>query len=299
MKTAPECFACFMQQAVRVAKMVGCDDLTQMALTKDVAALLVQLDDEASPPANAIGIYEAIRARTGCVDPYLKIKRLENQRALGHLPLLRTELAGQARPLPMAIRFAIAANRIDYGIANPLDADAVLRRCRTEPFAVDHRQHLLAAVRQLQPGGSILYLADNCGEIVYDALVVEILARQGLAVTVAVRESPIINDALREDAEVAGLGQWASIVSNGTACPGTPLARCTEEFRALFDSADLVISKGQGNFESLAEVQREMFFLLTVKCPIVADYLNRRLTGEERLRGEGEMVVYHSAAPAG
>jgi len=296
MKTAPDCFTCFLRQAVRVARMTGCNEKTQTTVTKGVAALLAELDVEASPPANAISIYTTIMEITGCRDPYHEVKRLENRRALQVLPALREEVAAVPEPLLAAVRFAIAANIIDYGVATRFDTVGALALSRTAPFVVDHRDTLLAAVKGLPHGGSILYLADNCGEIVYDALVVELLAQQGYAVTVAVRDAPIINDALRDDAELAGLHRFARIISNGTASPGTPLAHCCMEFRELFDSADLVISKGQGNFESLSDVSREIFFLLTVKCKVVAEHLALRLGGEERLKGEGEMVVYHHRA---
>jgi uncharacterized protein with ATP-grasp and redox domains len=124
--------------------------------------------------------------------------------------------------------------------------------------------------------------------------VIEQLARQRFEVTVAVKSGPIINDALIEDAQTAGLGGFADIITNGTACPGTPLEYCSEEFRHRFEQADLVISKGQGNFETLSEVDRELFFLLTVKCKMVGKHLAELSGTDCILPGNGEMVVYHS-----
>ena len=112
----------------------------------------------------------------------------------------------------------------------------------------------------------------------------------------AVKDGPIINDALREDALAAGLDRYARIISNGSRCPGTVLADCSPEFRQVFANADLIIAKGQGNFESLSEVDREIYFLLTVKCPVAARHM-AQLAGmdEARLPGKGEMAVFHSA----
>ena len=141
----------------------------------------------------------------------------------------------------------------------------------------------------------MLYLADNCGEIVYDRLLIEYLFRRGFAITLAVKDGPIINDALLEDALTAGLDRFARIISNGSRCPGTVLDQCSLEFRQLFASADVVISKGQGNFESLSDIDREVFFLLMLKCRVAASHMAElAAVARENLPGQGEMVVYCS-----
>jgi len=293
MKTAPDCLACFLQQALRVARLNGCDQEQEIEVMRGVAALLPGCDFQKSPPVNAIQIYDTIAEITGCRDPYLKVKQLENERALKALPVLKDEVTTAHQPLLAAIGFAIAANIIDYGTAARFDVAATFLKCREMQFAIDHRQQLLAAVEGLRRGSSVLYLADNCGEVVYDSLLVELLARRGLEVTLVVRGAPIINDALVADAEQAGMSSFARIITNGTACPGTPLALCSEDFCRRFGEADLVLSKGQGNFETLSETDREIFFLLTVKCKVVAAHLCGLLGGGQELSGSGELVVYH------
>ncbi len=293
MKTAPECLPCFLQQSLRVARLQDCGEDIQGQVVRTVAALLPGLEPGEAPPANAMKIYAAIAAVTGCPDPYLSIKREENRRALLALPALRAEVAASPDPLAAAIGFAIAANIIDYGTAARPDVREMLAKSRRLEYAVDHRCRMLARIKALRPGAAVLYLADNCGEIVYDSLVVELLALQGLEVTVVVRGAPIINDALLEDAQAAGIQVFASVISNGVACPGTPLGHCSKEFGERFYRADLVISKGQGNFETLSEVDREIFFLLTVKCPVVARHLAARARCERTPASSGELVVYH------
>lgn len=294
MKTSLDCLPCFLSQALRVARLQGCSDQVQRQVVSAVAALLPGLDLDETPPANAISVYEEIAAVTGCPDPYLVVKREENNRALRHLPALKEELQAVAEPLAVAIGFAIAGNVIDYGAAGHFDIEDAFRRSRRMRFAIDHRRQLLNVIRGLKPGAKVLYLTDNCGEIVYDSLVIELLARQRFEVTVAVKSGPIINDALLEDAQTAGLNDFAEIITNGTACPGTPLKHCSEGFLRRFEQADLVISKGQGNFETLSEVDRELFFLLTVKCKMVGKHLAELSSSDCALPGNGEMVVYHS-----
>lgn len=295
MKTAVECLPCFIRQALQVAKLIGCNDETQQQVVISVAALLGQLNLDRTPPANAIRVYDAIAAVTRCADPYHVLKKESNLEALKALPILRTEVQRAENPLLAAVRFAIAGNIIDYGAFEKIDLEAAFNRSRTVSFTIDHSSQLLARVSRLEKGASILYLADNCGEIVYDSLVLECLADYGLDITVVVKSAPIINDATREDALVAGLDRFAHIVDNGTACPGTPLRSCSPEFLDIFAAADLVIAKGQGNFETLSEVEREVFFLLTVKCEVVGRHM-AEVTGTDRslLPGDGEMVVFHS-----
>jgi len=107
-----------------------------------------------------------------------------------------------------------------------------------------------------------------------------------------VRGGPIINDATLEDARLCGLTERCPVVSSGIACPGTPLALCSEEFQAQFHAAELIISKGMGNFETLSEIAAPIFFLFTVKCGQVARHLSERLgLALDRLTGSGEMVL--------
>jgi uncharacterized protein with ATP-grasp and redox domains len=294
MKTALDCLPCLLRQALRVARLQRCDERKQQAIMKSVAHLISEFNFDNSPPDNAVAVYEAIAGITGCQDPYLEVKREENLRALEHLPFLRHETQIAEAPLAAAIGFAIAGNIIDYGAAGRFDIEEAFRKSREVAFAIDNREKLLARVADLQPGSKVLYLADNCGEIVYDSLVIELLAEANLDIIVAVKDAPIINDALLEDAYVAGLDRFARILSNGTACPGTCLHKCSREFLDVFESAELVISKGQGNFETLSEVDRELFFLLTVKCKMVGKHLAEISGSAGSLPGDGEMVVYHS-----
>ncbi len=188
--------------------------------------------------------------------------------ALQLLPGLRDQVAASDEPLMTAAHLAIAGNIIDLGAKSGLHEDEVheaLLHSTEKPLEGDievFRSEVAKAKR-------ILYLADNCGEIVFDTLLIEQLGPQ--RVTLVVRGMPIINDATREDAITAGLDQIVPILGNGSDVPGTLLEDCSEEFRKTFDSADLIVSKGQGNLETLSHCGKNIFFLLKVKCPVVAE----------------------------
>ncbi len=296
MKTSVECLPCFLRQSLQVARISGCSHQLQMHVVKQIAAIVTEVDVTRSPPANAQLIYRKIADLTGCEDPYLSLKKESNEAALKMLSGLRDEISGTVEELSAAVCFAIAGNIIDYGAFETFNIKKALEAGRKKILAVDHSRLLVDRVGSLKPGATVLYLADNCGEIVYDSLLIEYLFRQGFTLTVAVKDGPIINDALKEDALFAGLDRYARIISNGTRCPGTVLEECSPEFRELFVAADLVIAKGQGNFESLSEVEREIFFLLTLKCSVAARHM-AELVGvvPESFPGTGEMAVYCSA----
>lgn len=297
MRCSVDCLSCFMAQALRVARISSTDEAVHLAVARAVAALLPQMEMSLTPPENAVAVYATIAGVTGCADPYLAIKRASNDQALALLPDLIREVEQSELPLMAAIRLAIGGNIIDYGAMHSFDAGAVLVRARTLPLVIDASRQLVERACRLPQGARVLYLADNCGEIVYDLLVLRALVDLGLEVIVAVKEGPIINDALIADAIFCGLDRYARIVSNGTACPGTPLASCSAEFLDAFRGADLIISKGQGNFETLSEavagIDADIFFLLTIKCPVVGAHL-AGLTGKNPadLPGQGEMVLY-------
>lgn len=300
MRTEVECLPCFVRQALQVARIVECSPEIQLQVVQKIAAIVAGLDVHLSPPANARRIYQTIAEITGCEDPYRHLKITSNGEALHYLPELRREIEASSSQLTTILRFAIAGNSIDYGAFARVDIAAALNKSRNNPFAVDHSAQFGDRLAALKKGASVLYLADNSGEIVYDSLLIEYLFRHDLTITIAVKDGPIINDALMEDALAAGLDRFGRIISNGSRCPGTVLDQCSAEFRQIFASADLVISKGQGNFESLSEVEREVFFLTMLKCRVAANHM-AELVGIDptHLPGEGEMVVYCSTIPKG
>lgn len=299
MKTNIDCLPCLLRQTLQTARLSTELVQLQTDAVKAVATYIAQCDLELSPPALAGAVYKIIEETTGVEDPYAHKKRDSNEVALALLPALRKEVSDNedVAGLLLAIRFAIAGNIIDYGAYQDFDIEGTLQQCRKALFAVDHSSDLLHAIQTIGDGAQVLYLADNCGEIVFDALLLEKLFNLGFKITVAVKDGPIINDALVSDAYIAGLDNYAQIISNGTRCPGTVLDQVSEQFLNIYNSADLVISKGQGNFESLSEAQREIFFLLTIKCKAAANHMHE-ITGcdQTTINGTGEMAVYHLSA---
>jgi len=288
MQTGLDCLVCFVRQALAAARRSTTDQTVQRDVVVQAGALLGQVDMELTPPENAVDLYRMISRTTGKADPFAEIKDKSNRFALSILD----ELAEQIRTAEDRLRaaFAVCANIIDYAAQHSFDAARAMQECSRQRFLVDDYDLLRARINT-QPNCNVLYLADNCGEIAVDGLAIQELQRLGCQVTLAVRGRPIINDATREDAVFCGLDAICPIIDNGCDCPGTPLAACSDELVGHFRAADIIISKGMGNFETLSEVCAPLFFLFTVKCVRVADYLNEKFQDADlAFTGAGEMV---------
>ncbi len=268
MRTFAECIPCYLRQAVETLRLVGAGEPVVERVVREVARMAAEVDFAAPPPLASRFIYRLIREEIAERDPFLAAKRRFNETALSMYPRLEALVAASDDPFDTAARLAIAGNIIDLGAKQGLseeEAFAAVDAALHAPFEGD-----TAALREAaERARNILYLADNAGEIVFDRLLVERLPME--RVTLAVRGAPIINDALMEDARVAGLDTLVRVISNGADAPGTVLGLASEEFRAAFEAADLVISKGQGNYETVEPGPgREVFYLLKVKCAVIA-----------------------------
>ncbi|MGI6657302.1 MAG: damage-control phosphatase ARMT1 family protein [Desulfobulbus sp.] len=269
MRTGPDCLPCFMRQALATVRRSTDDPAEQWRLTAEVGAMLAGFSPDLPSPENAVRYYRYIAAQTGVADPYHAEKAESTRFALSVEEQVRACIRQEPDPLRAALLFAINGNVLDYGAQYLLDRSTILDACRTVPV-IDHFARLQHVVRR-KP--AILYLADNCGEIVFDKLLIEQLLARGCRVTLVVRGSPIINDATMADAEACGLTALCPVIDNGADLPGTSLAQGSETLRRLFSTADCIISKGMGNFECLSDVCGPLFFLFIVKCNTVLRYL--------------------------
>lgn len=267
MKTSLDCVPCFVRQALDAARFITDDKAVHEQIVREVLLLTAEIDLADSPPSVSQQIHRRLREITAVRDPYLGPKDQFNRLALEMLPELRARLESAEDPLLMAVRLAIAGNVIDMAVNQGLteaDVHEAVEQTLSEPFTGSMEEFRLA----VSEAEDILYLADNAGEIIFDRLLVEQLLPT--RVTVAVRGSAVINDATLDDARTAGLDEIVELIDNGSDAPGTILSDCSEDFQRRFHDASLIISKGQGNFETLSSEPANMFFLLKVKCPAIA-----------------------------
>jgi uncharacterized protein with ATP-grasp and redox domains len=241
-------------------------------ILKEVMRRLIDDPLTASPAEVSQAAYDVAMELSGVADPYREEKARYNEFALGMYGELKERVRRAGDPLRTAAKLAVAGNVIDLGIGIAFDVRQEIERVVGGDFAVDHFERFR---RELREAGTLLYLCDNAGEILFDRIFLEeiVAVRPALAVTAVVKSGPIINDATLEDAEAVGLAGRVRVIPCGAAVIGTPYRRVNEEVRGLLRSCDLVVGKGQGNFETTSGFPRPLYSILKAKCPCVADEL--------------------------
>ncbi len=295
MKIQPECITCFFRQALDAASLAGACRAEKEEIIKEFSRYLADCDFSQPPPVAGEALYKIIEKVTGKKDPFKELKEESNRFALEVASQIREKVFSSPQPLRAAVEAAIAGNIIDYGIKSAWDIEKEKEQLLKANLAPDLLRGTFAfdAFQQdVDKAKTVLYLADNAGEIVFDRILVEELIKLGKQVVVAVREGPIINDALYEDAETCGLTEIAEVVSSGVSTPGVVMEKTTPEFRRRLEAANLIISKGQGNFEALEgkDLGRPLYFLFRIKCEVIAEFTKEEL-GAIVLKPQAERAV--------
>jgi uncharacterized protein with ATP-grasp and redox domains len=282
MKTYLDCIPCFFKQALFAARVAVDDEDKIKDVLDRIGMLISEIPLHNPPPETSREIYKAVREITGVEDPFAGLKAKSIKSALALYPSLKQRLAASADPLETAVKLAIAGNVIDFGANPDFELEKDIQSILEGELSVNHYETFK---QKLAAAQTILYIGDNAGETVFDRILVEFMAKP---VVYIVREGPIINDATTEDAVKSGLDKVATIVSSGWDGPGISLKSGSGAFLGHYKSADLIISKGQGNYETLSAEQRPVFFLLKAKCPVIA-----RNLGVE----EGDTVIKYALIP--
>ncbi|MBN1871742.1 MAG: DUF89 family protein [Candidatus Omnitrophica bacterium] len=277
MKTYLECIPCFFKQAIEASSFAGANHKHIRALLNELSRHVPRLSLAKSPPEMGKVIYGLVRKHTGRDDPFAKVKRESNSIVMREYNLIKDKVRCSKDGLLTAVELAIAGNIIDYGVASRLDVSKEVDRILSqEKRVIEDEGERLFNYRQfkrlLKNAKHILYIADNAGEIVFDKILIEEIKSMypDKTIVVAVKERPIINDALKKDAAQCGLDRIVKVISSGMDIPGTILGLCSKEFLRAYKNADMIISKGQGNFEALSEKDKDLFSLFMAKCPVVA-----------------------------
>lgn len=270
MKTYYDCLPCFIRQALDAVRLATADENIHESILRRVLLDAAELDFSQPPPRMGQAIHRRVRQLSGNSDPYKDVKKQSNQYALALYPRLVKQVEASANPMETAVRLAIAGNIIDFGVSSAVSKtmiDETIARTLSEPLFGDMDRLL----KQAASAGTVLYIGDNAGEIVFDRLLIE-RCFSG-RVIFGVRGGPIINDATLDDAIETGMNAVAQVIDNGSDAPGALLDDCSETFLNAFENADLIIAKGQGNYETLSGVNRSIAFLLKAKCPVISRHI--------------------------
>jgi len=274
MKATLGCIPCFVKQGLSAIRLSTRDPALQQKVLDEVLRRIQGISLDATPALLSHAVYAAVREMTGVADPFEQAKHETNQTALALLPELRRRIAASPDPLHAAIKIALIGNVVDLGIGHVFDIERDVESALAAELTVDDYAAFRDALKDCR---RILYLCDNSGEIAFDRLLIEDLrarcgeGRRGAPEVIAsVKSGPIINDATLRDAEEVGLTSLVRVIGTGSDYIGIDPDHCSPEFAEAFRAADLILAKGQGNFETLDRAPEEIFFLLKVKCPEVA-----------------------------
>ncbi len=263
-----ECIPCAMGSLITLFKKGMVPEDKQDFIFRTLLKYFSELNYRQSPPEIGQQMHRIIKELLDNSDPYFDIKNKFNRLLLDLYPDLKKRIIDADDPFDFALRLAIAGNVIDFGPNNKFDINDTIKKANSVNLAIDNSKELKRSIAQSK---IVLYLGDNAGEVVMDRLFLETINHSN--VYFAVRGAPIINDITEADAKIVGIDKIAKIISNGDDAPGTILKNTSDEFRGIFDRADLIISKGQGNYESLSNCQKNIYFILMAKCDHVAKHL--------------------------
>lgn len=267
MQTFLECLPCLGKNAVEAAKRSTDDPAVRKQIVSEALRLLADFDCRMPPPLAAQEILDIALRRTGAEDIYLEEKRRSNALAEKLLPELPEIPEYDPSDFESRLRLAVAGNILDFGIFTDLDIEKSLSAVKSVFQKPLDREAVKRLQEKMESAERILYVLDNCGEAVFDRVFMEPYREK---ITIAVRGRAAFNDVLESDLADCGLENFAhAVISNGSGVPGTVLSDCSEAFRGVFSRADLVIAKGQGNFETMNEYPNPMAFLFLAKCPVV------------------------------
>lgn len=266
MKVYIDCVHCYLRQAVTCMEMANLGEDKQHEILYKIMDYVKTFDRNRTPCYNSSLAILKTYNLMNIDDPYKKAKKLSNDLALKLYPRLEKILAVSEDTLFDALKISVAGNIIDLGVNRNFNIEESLNHAVNTGFSLNDYKLF---IQKLKNVGEILIIGDNSGEIVFDKILVEQLVCMGKKVTYAVNESPILNDATMDDARYVGMDKIAKIVTNGSNFLGTSLEKVSSQFVHLIEKSNLIISKGQANYESLEHtkiIKNKTFFLLKIKC---------------------------------
>jgi uncharacterized protein with ATP-grasp and redox domains len=272
MKARVVCLVCIVRQVYSAASVITQDEGELLRIFHAIIDYVRNLGMEESPAELSSPAYFMLREMTGVEDPFAQVKRQQNEIALTLYEKMKRMVRDSSLPLHTASRLAAIGNAIDCGVGVGGDIIPQIERDLQQDLTVDDFKAFEA---QLRTARVLLYVCDNAGEIVFDRIFIEEVLAAGpdLRIFVAVKPKPILNDATMDDARAVGLDAVASVITTGSEYIGAPLNRISAEMKRLLQDADIIVSKGQGNFETLDTDSPKTFFLLKAKCELIAEEL--------------------------
>jgi damage-control phosphatase, subfamily I len=280
MKLQLNCGSCMVKQAIAAMSTHEIENSQQLAVLEKLIEEIPHYLDQPTPSHFQSILLEKLSEYLNIEDVYLNDKEKQNSLALDLLPIANENIVKSAYPLHSAALLAVEGNSIDQLFLKNINMVSAINNLIHKKFMIDHFNSFIVL---LERSNSITYIHDNAGEIVFDRLFIEQCQEwriehnlPAVNFTSILKGGPVLNDATVEDGYLVGLDKVSRVISSGTNYLGLPQEYLTDETRAAIETADIVISKGQANFETLDEVdalRTRIFFLLKTKCFHVSDHL--------------------------
>lgn len=272
-----DCIACIVNKANKLADLYIKDKRKKYKFMQGVLKEILNTGYDRSAPLIEAKMTRIARQVTGIADFYEQDKRYFNDLLLSLEQEVETVILKGEDPLAEALKAALAGNIIDFSALNDVSSDLVkniLFKTMTEQTLNLFTYNRL--LDNLSNSKGLLYLGDNAGEIVLDKLLIKFIKKRfpNLSITFATRGAPISSDVTETDAYYVGMDQYADIINNGTDLPGTDLQEVSGSFEEVFTTAEVIIAKGQGNFETLTDSGKNIYYLFLCKCNVFIKKLN-------------------------
>lgn len=272
-----ECIGCIIAQSERVCEAISADEALTKKIVSFVEESLSTADFTLSPPVIAAPLYEQMALFAEKIDLYDTQKTHATLQAQHYIPFLRETIEHSNDPFMALLKTAVVGNVIDLAAEVAFDLHGAITSVFDTPFAHDDAAKL---AEQLHKAKTLLYIGDNTGEHLFDALAIEHLKilYPNLDITYMVRGNFIINDVTLKEAEEAKMDQICTLMDSGVNTPGFVYERASEESKKLFNTADVIIAKGMGNYECMTpSTRKNICFLLKIKCSVVSRSLGHEI----------------------
>ena len=271
MKIHDKCLPCVVNQVIKVANITGVDEKEE--LFREVFNYLSKMDFEITTPEIIGEIFDMIKKYANNPDPYKETRNYYNTLFLKLLPEFEKKIEKSGNSFQLAVRYSIVGNIIDFNpIHNTLLKDIfdIFEKMEQLELAVDDSRALMEDILNAK---KLLYLGDNCGEICLDKILLKKIKELNpdIQIIFGVRGKPVVNDSIAEDAYAVGINEYADVIDNGDGSLGTVLNRTSQKFKEIYKKSDVVIAKGQANYECLSEENKNIYFLFMTKCDVIAN----------------------------
>ena len=277
MNITKDCVECIVGQIDKATKLLELDETLAKEINNEVEKRALDFDFEKSPPFVAKEVYEYLGLKTNLKDPLETLKQESIKKATTYLPLIEDKSSSSEDKLFTAIKAAVAGNVIDFATTKEFSLDEEINSIFETDFSINDYEIFK---EKLEKVNSLIILADNAGENVFDKVLVKTIVNlyPNIKIHYATRGKAIINDITTKEALQSGIDKYCQVISSGVDTPGLDKSRASKEFMELFDKTPLVLSKGMGNFECLESYKdNKIFFLFKVKCNVVANTISRNL----------------------